>query len=95
MSYATIQYAEACLWWIIAIICPAKRARRSLLTGIALISFGASDVVEAQTGAWWRPWWLLAWKGACVVAILTFTLRHFLLRRDPQARPSTTESLPT
>jgi hypothetical protein len=35
-----------------------------------LVAFGFSDVVEIQTGAWWRPWWLLVWKGACLLAML-------------------------
>lgn len=35
-------------------------------SGIISIIFGISDFVEMGTGAWWRPWWLLAWKGACV-----------------------------
>ena len=33
--------------------------------------FGVSDFIEMHTGAWWRPWWLLAWKGACVVVMAT------------------------
>jgi hypothetical protein len=35
-----------------------------------LLAFGGSDVVETRTGAWWHPWWLLVWKGLCVVALV-------------------------
>lgn len=35
-----------------------------------LVPFGVSDLVESQTGAWWSPWWLLAWKAAGVVGLL-------------------------
>jgi len=44
--------------------------RVGLVAGAALVLFGLSDVVEAGTGAWWRPWWLLAWKLACVATLL-------------------------
>jgi hypothetical protein len=37
-----------------------------LIVGTLFVLFGSSDVVEAQTGAWWRPLWLLAWKGVCL-----------------------------
>jgi hypothetical protein len=37
-------------------------ARLGLLSGTILCLFGVSDLVEASTGAWWRPWWLLSGK---------------------------------
>lgn len=37
---------------------------------VVLILFGVSDFVEATTGAWWRPWWLFAWKAACVLGLV-------------------------
>ena len=43
---------------------------------LALIGFGASDIVETRTGAWWRPWWLLAWKSACVGVMLWLLVNH-------------------
>ncbi len=36
------------------------------LGAVLLILFGVSDWVEMGTGAWWRPWWLLVWKGGCL-----------------------------
>jgi hypothetical protein len=53
---------------------------RRLAAGILFILFGGSDVVEAGTGAWWRPWWLLAWKGACLLGLLLL-LRDYARRR--------------
>ena len=38
-----------------------------ILLAIIFILFGISDFVEMATGAWWRPWWLLAWKTLCIV----------------------------
>ena len=70
--FATSNYFEAVLWMVIAAIV-AVRARRWRLRWMAVAAlgaFGVSDIVEASTGAWWRPWWLLLWKGVCVAVLL-------------------------
>ncbi len=41
----------------------------SLIASVLFVLFGISDFIEAQTGAWWRPLWLLAWKGMCLIAL--------------------------
>ncbi|GMU80367.1 MAG: hypothetical protein AMXMBFR47_02380 [Planctomycetota bacterium] len=48
----------------------ARQRRLSAQAMIVLILFGVSDFVEATTGAWWRPWWLFAWKAACVLLLI-------------------------
>jgi hypothetical protein len=48
---------------------------------ITLIAFGISDIVETRTGAWYRPWWLLAWKSACVLSLLMLLIRYVRRRR--------------
>lgn len=64
---------EAVLWTGLAVWIlfrrnpPVTRFRRGAWF-VALFLFGLSDVVEVQTGAFWRPWWLLVWKGACLVS---------------------------
>lgn len=83
-------YAEAGLWTALsatALLAALRRRshprRRAILAAVVLVAFGASDVVEAQTGAWWRPWWLLAWKGLSVVALVVLTIREWrVLRRQ-------------
>jgi hypothetical protein len=35
-----------------------------------------SDLVEARTGAWWKPWWLFVWKAACVLLMLGGAWRY-------------------
>lgn len=70
--------AEGLLWWAIALGLGLARVRGRAsvapawawwaLVG-AFVAFGASDWVEIATGAWWRPWPLLALKAACVGAI--------------------------
>jgi hypothetical protein len=69
-------YIEACLWIVVgltfsvaAIGYSAGRPRRSV-TAFIFILFGISDIVEAQTGAWYRPLGLLSWKGLCLAGII-------------------------
>ncbi len=66
--------AEAVVWTAmgISLLIVSLRSRPSVVLavlGATLLAFGASDVVETQTGAWWRPWWLLVWKGLCLAVI--------------------------
>jgi hypothetical protein len=74
---------EALLWTVIAVtlFIMAHRHHDIRRTGIpaavVFLLFAGSDVVEVQTGAWWRPWWLFAWKAACVVTLVTLTLSHY------------------
>ena len=73
-------YFEAALWAGMA-LWSARRAMRTQnwrmwALAIALFLFGGSDLVEVQTGAWYRPWWLLAWKGACLAAIAVVLVQH-------------------
>jgi hypothetical protein len=69
-------YIEAGFWMAVGLILgvtalvgrPLYR-RLSLLAAVVFVLFGLSDLVEAQTGAWWRPFWLLLWKGACILVL--------------------------
>jgi len=79
-------YIEAGLWIALGVGAAvqafryAGAVRRDLLIlALDLIAFGLSDIVETRTGAWWRPWWLLTWKAACIGVMLALLLRY--LRR--------------
>ena len=79
---------EAGLWLVIAVgmaiaaVYQRGVVRRDcLIAGITFAIFGGSDVVEATTGAWWRPWWLFAWKAACVLGLLVLLVRYARRRR--------------
>ena len=68
---------EAGVWFLVAAVLAVKafldpRELRSTLLFLAIVAavFGGSDLVEARTGAWWRPWWLLVWKTTCVVGLV-------------------------
>ncbi len=87
--FETANYIEAALWAVIGLVflfmtMKRRKGQRSRLfiAGIAFLFFGMSDVVEANTGAWWRPWWLLAWKGMCLAVLFGLLRGHLLRKRD-------------
>jgi len=76
--FRTVNYVEGGLWggWGVGFaVRAAGRTRNSaarwncVIAAVTLFAFGASDVVETRTGAWWHPWWLLVWKGVCVIVL--------------------------
>ena len=79
-------------WWIgcgVFVFAKSLRAkprhrRRGLLAAGTLVLFGLSDIVELQTGAWWHPWWLLAWKAACIAILVTCAVIHLRGRTAAQ-----------
>jgi hypothetical protein len=79
---------EAGLWFCISAVMAAKwlHAPQQLRTTFALLAisfliFGVSDLIESRTGAWWRPWWLLVMKGACLVMLALGFFRYYQLQR--------------
>ena len=45
-----------------------------IVAAILFLTFGISDFVEIQTGGWYKPWWLLAWKASNLVGfVILFT----------------------
>ncbi|MEY3457282.1 MAG: hypothetical protein RL215_439 [Planctomycetota bacterium] len=66
---------EAVVWWVLGLCVLAAAVRQNpqrrniVIVGMILILFGISDIVEISTGAWWRPWWLFAWKAVCIVTL--------------------------
>jgi len=78
MNISEFNYIEASLWFTCAVIlfCTGiKVGKRSpyfkiiLVVVPAFIAFGISDIIEVQTGTWWRPVSLLFLKAACVITI--------------------------
>jgi hypothetical protein len=75
---------EALLWLLFAVGFAwyalrqsGARRRRCVVTCIAFFFFAVSDLVEIRTGAWWRPWWLLVWKLACVATMFWLLIQEF------------------
>jgi hypothetical protein len=83
---------EAGFWLSFAavlVIAARKRLRSvrilGLISGLIAVLFGISDLVEARTGAWWRPWWLLLWKAVCVTGLVTCFVRYKQVRAEAVA----------
>jgi heme/copper-type cytochrome/quinol oxidase subunit 3 len=60
---------------------------RLFVLALAFLAFGLSDYLELQTGAWWRPLWLLVLKAACVAVFFLALRRH--LREKASVRSAT------
>ncbi len=75
-------YLECAMWcsigvaFLIRAMMHADHRTPVIITGITFLFFGASDYVEAQTGAWWRPVGLLVWKGLCLLIFLILLIRY-------------------
>ncbi len=83
---------EAGFWFLIALVLVLFYRRKlprpwAWLLPLSFAVFGVSDVIELDTGAWWRPWWLGAMKVACVLVFL-LALRTY---RQTQLRTSLRE----
>jgi len=81
-------YAESVLWFIVGAAFALAAGRRKgsarrqcLAAAVLFVAFGGSDIVETQTGAWWRPWWLFAWKAACVLGLVALLFTYWRDRR--------------
>jgi hypothetical protein len=75
--YVKGNYIEAVIWVCFAIGFAITAAKASgqirihrLIATLTFFGFGLSDIVEVQTGAWWRPWWLFCWKASCVLSMM-------------------------
>lgn len=83
---------EAGLWFVIAAgflirawRTAAGHRRLAGILALAFLAFGISDLIEARTGAWWRPLWLLILKTVCV-GIFAYGLReHLRIRKHDDA----------
>lgn len=70
---AIFNYFESGLWFAIALIVFLRRnnsnvelKKLAIILSISFAIFSISDLIEASTGAWWQPLWLLALKGLCI-----------------------------
>jgi len=91
---------EAALWGTISAVLVFKWIRSKpgarpfhWNLAVAFALFGVSDLIEVQTGAWWRPWWLFVLKAGCALVFL----RAFLIYRRglrKLQRHSSDEDLP-
>ncbi len=82
-------FIEVVLWPAMGLLLAVVGWRRSgvlrrdfLIAAAILIAFGTSDAFESHYGdEWWRPWWLLLWKAACVLALVALLWNAWHRRR--------------
>jgi hypothetical protein len=95
LLHTVFNYAEAAFWWTFALVFAfrafrfgAQWRRDQLILALAFAGFGFSDWLEVGTGAWWRPWWLLALKAICLLVIVRalWKLRPLLRSRPSDDR---------
>ena len=79
---------EAGVWFVLALVLLVQalrspgRVRRVLgRLSAAFAVFGISDLIESQTGAWWRPWWLLVLKGTCLLVLILGFREYYRIKK--------------
>lgn len=91
---ALFNLVEAVVWFgfgaalLIAALFKPLGFRFGVTAGVAFLFFGASDMVEMRTGAWFEPWWLLVWKAACVLVLAWSYLKYRSLLKSSAAEPA-------
>lgn len=76
----SFNFYESILWFTIGLTMAVAAFRhrqqwKQLLAAAGLfVMFGFSDIVEMETGAWWRPWWLFVWKAVVVAGLVSILL---------------------
>ena len=91
MRMATFNYIEAMLWFVIAVSMfgiawfdsgYSAYKRVMILASLFFFAFGISDVIEASTGAWWKPAGLLILKVSCIIGFVYCFISYLKIKRD-------------
>ena len=85
---------EAVIWLVFTVFFAFKTWRSTnrwrKLFGIltaAFFVFAISDVIEARTGAWWTPFWLLLMKAACIAVFVCGIWEYRQIKKSESALP--------
>lgn len=83
---------EAGLWFVVSLVLAVqtirtggKQRRWLAILAAAFLVFGISDLIESQTGAWWRPLWLLLMKGSCVAVFVIGFVACLRIKKNTNA----------
>lgn len=87
LDFKTFNFIEGIYWLILGIfvltlskIIPQKYKKLALATFLILILFGITDFIEIKTGAYWIPWWLLAWNIFCIAGLILSIVWYIKLK---------------
>ena len=91
MTVSILNYIESILWFSISMLlvliacfnkeqAPYKKVM--LVTSSFFLAFGVSDIIEAQTGAWWKPLELFFFKASCVAGFIGCFVWYHKLKRE-------------
>jgi len=87
----TFNLYEAILWFVIAVALfstaifdKSKKLYKTnlIISAILFFAFGISDLIEMQTGAWWRPVGLLMLKSSCIIGFAFCFLKYRQLSKN-------------
>lgn len=75
-TFRLFNLAEGVFWIVLGLtllgVMIRQRRNLDLMTaaGLLFVTFGLSDFVEIQTGGWYKPWWMLTWKGTNLAGLI-------------------------
>ena len=91
MNAAEFNYIESGLWFLLALILTINALTKGklnpyfkikIISAIAFFAFGISDIIEAQTGAWWWPFSLFLLKAICVITFVICFFKYKKIERS-------------
>ena len=81
--------AEGIFWIFISLLFiyrsrkPTFFSRNNWLLGaLAFFCFGVSDFIEIYSRAWYHPWWLILWKGICLITLAWIGRQYLCLKKQ-------------
>ena len=95
LTYVAFNYLEALFWIVLGISAlnagtTFKEFRKiALFTGINLVIFGMSDILEARLGSFFDPGreWLFAVKALCVLGLIASVVWYLQIRLSTPKTP--------
>lgn len=89
LDFRTFNFVEGIYWLFLGIfvitlskVISYKYKKLALFTFLILILFSFTDFIEIKTGAYWTPWWLLAWNIICIAGLSLSLVWYIRLRCD-------------
>lgn len=75
--HAIFNYCEAVFWVVVSLVVliaaveSSRQVKKTAFIAVPILFlFGVTDIIEVYTGTWWKPFWLLLWKGLCIAILV-------------------------